>query len=47
MKLNNTKINKRDFNLNHSIIIGDNGGLFLLLNSVNLEEKNFLEEKFG
>ena len=40
------KINKRYFNLEHSIIIGDNGGLYLLINSVNIEEKKFLEELY-
>ena len=44
MKLNKIKINKRDFNIDHSIIIGDNGGFYLLINSVNIEEKKFLEE---
>ncbi len=47
MKLNKIKINKRDFNIEHSIIIGDNGGLYLLINSVNIEEIKFLEEIYG
>ena len=47
MKLNKIKINKRDFNIEHSIIIGDNGGLYLLINSVNKDEIKFLEEIYG
>jgi hypothetical protein len=35
MYLKKIKIDKYDFNLKHSIIIGDNGGLYLLINSVD------------
>ena len=47
MKLNKIKINKRDFNIEHSIIIGDNGGLYFLINSVSKDEIKFFEEIYG
>ena len=37
--LNSAHINKGDFGITHSVMIGDEGGLYMLLNSLNEQDK--------
>ena len=37
------RFDKNDFNLKHTLISGEDGGLYLLLNSIS-SEKDFKEE---
>ena len=37
--LKTTHINKEDFGISHSVMIGDEGGLYILLNSLNEQDK--------
>ena len=37
--LNSAHIDKEEFGITHSIMIGDEGGLYMLLNSLNEQDK--------